>query len=94
MMWFTLTLLQLIACGSTPAGPTVADLESAKADVHAMAPWDPAFEGVKAKLGEPAASTPELSTWAAKTGDACKLLKMQNMGGTVGNVELADGPCP
>lgn len=94
MMGITLTLLQLIACGGAPAGPSVADLEAAKADVHAMAPWDTSIEGVKAKLGEPAASTEEASTWAAKSGDACKLLKIQNIGGTIGNVELSDGPCP
>ncbi len=98
MRWFTIALFGLTACGggepAAPAGPSAASLEAAKAEVHAFQPWAQAEPKLIEKLGAATKVDGDVHTWAAKSGETCKLLKVQNMAGNVGNVELIDGACP
>lgn len=84
-------LLFLAACGG--GGLTKAQLDEAKAGVHAFKPWSDA-EKALGPLGEPTKVDGETQIWAAKDGDACQLLSVRRMGESVGTVSLQAGPCP
>ena len=86
-------LVLLIACGG-PSGPSVADLEAAKAEVHAFQPWGEAEAALKAKLGEPSGTADDVYTWAAHDGARCQILSVQKVGESVGSVEAKKGACP
>lgn len=98
MRWIVIALVSLTACGggepAASGGLSAASLEAAKADVHAFQPWVQAEPKLIEKLGAATKVDGDTHIWAAKAGEACKLLKVQNMSGNVGNVELADGACP
>ena len=74
--------------------PTMEKLNEAKGKVHAMMGKAAAMDAVKPILGDPATSSDSEATWIAKDGDNCQALKVQLMGDMVGNVNVAEAPCP
>ncbi|MFK7928566.1 MAG: hypothetical protein AB8H79_10280 [Myxococcota bacterium] len=74
--------------------PGMDKLNEAKGKVHAMMAKAAAMEAVKPLMGEPTTSTDAEATWIAQEGDKCQALKVQLMGDMVGNVNVADAPCP
>ena len=89
MIW---TALFVVACGG-PSGPTVEDLNKAKAEATPMRSWSEFEAALPAGIGDPVVDG-DTTTWAAKDGDKCKLLKVSRMGEMIGSASISDGDCP
>lgn len=84
----------LTACGGGEAPAETRDLDAAKQQVHAFAPWDKSHEKLVSELGEADSVDGDTYVWQKPTeGDQCQRLTVQKMGESVGSVDLSTGPC-
>lgn len=89
-----LSLLSLAACNLGGPSLTVADLEAAKGEAHAMQPRDEAIAAVQEKLGvPPTRSDDNQAAWLGRDGDTCKELRVNSLAGMVGTVVIKKVDC-
>ncbi|MFT7518352.1 MAG: hypothetical protein ACI9MC_000483 [Kiritimatiellia bacterium] len=89
-----LPLILITACDMGTDGLTVAKLETAKSEVHAMQPKADAMTKLTAALGEPSSVDDSAAHWYVKDGEKCKHLEVPFMGQSLGTPLLKTGACP